>query len=152
MDKVKGFFTAVKPQKDGDLADRVTYYYTVLLLTIFSFIIFGWSFFGNPIECWFPAYYKGWWQEYARDYCFVQNTYFVKFTSGPKAPQNHWDLDKQRVELPTDHDERKNLLIGYYQWVPFVLALMAMSFYAPLVLWRSMYGHSGKYRFCSTVQ
>uniref|UniRef100_A0A915III5 Innexin n=1 Tax=Romanomermis culicivorax TaxID=13658 RepID=A0A915III5_ROMCU len=141
MDKIKNFFTRLRPEKDCDLVDRVTYYYTVILLTIFAFIIFGWSLFGTPIQCWFPPQYKGWWNEYALDYCYVQNTYFVKFHDG--KVQNHWELDNQRVELPKDYEDRRQLTIGYYQWVPFVLALMAISFYLPAAFWRAMYEHSG---------
>ena len=32
---------------------------------------------------------------------------------------------------------------GYYQWVPILLLLMALGFYAPRLFWRSMNNHSG---------
>ena len=27
---------------------------------------------GSPIQCWFPAQFKGGWEEWAEDYCFIQ--------------------------------------------------------------------------------
>ncbi len=59
MDMLTGFMNAVKPMKDGGLVDRINYFYTTVLLTVFAIFISGWSFVGEPIQCWFPAYYKG---------------------------------------------------------------------------------------------
>ncbi|VDL67370.1 unnamed protein product, partial [Nippostrongylus brasiliensis] len=87
MNVVQGLLSAVSPLSDGDFADRLNYCVTTVGLVLASAFISGWSFVGSPIQCWFPAYYKahrlisGWWMEYALDYCYVQNTYFVPMTS-----------------------------------------------------------------------
>ncbi len=62
------------------------------------------------------------------NYCFVENTYWVPI-------QNR---------LPTSHDEREEKEIQYYQWVPFVLALQAMMFYLPRLIWNLMSTNSGQ--------
>lgn len=62
--------------------------------------------------------------EYALDYCYVQNTYFVGFTE--IKPDNYFDIAKHIIPIPKNVTERDEKQIGYYQWVPFVLALQAL--------------------------
>ena len=38
---------------------------------------------------------------------------------------------------------RGSLFVGYYQWVPLLLLLMALFFYLPRLFWRSVNHHSG---------
>jgi hypothetical protein len=104
----------------------------------------------------FPAYYKRYWVDYALDYCFVQNTYYLPLTTQPA--HNYFDLAKHLINVPqntTYRDEKqigkletlKQLFVclfaGYYQWVHFVLALEALCFYIPVVIWRNLYEVSG---------
>uniref|UniRef100_A0A914WNX4 Innexin n=1 Tax=Plectus sambesii TaxID=2011161 RepID=A0A914WNX4_9BILA len=141
MDMLKGLMNAVTALPDGDSVDRLNYCYTTSLLIVFSVFVSGWTFVGTPIQCWFPAYYKGWWNEYALDYCYVQNTYFLPFTE--IESENYFDIAKHMVPIPKNITHRDEKLIGYYQWVPFVLALEAILFYLPVVIWRGMYSASG---------
>ena len=74
-----------------------------------------------------PTEFKGGWEQYVEDYCFIQNTYYVPL------------LD----EIPVDHDERKEKEFGYYQWVPVMLALQAVMFYIPNWIWKTLHQQSG---------
>jgi hypothetical protein len=98
---------------------------------------------GKPIQCWTPAEFPGGWTEYAEDYCFVENTYWLPF-------------EKQ---IPADYDIRDREMLGYYQvylflsnklyfniqWVPFVLALQALMFNIPHFFWRLLNFLSGMF-------
>jgi len=141
MNVVQGLLSAVSPLPDGDFVDRLNYCYTTTALIVASAFVSGWSFVGQPLQCWFPAYYRGWWMEYALDYCYVQNTYFIAFTE--VKPNNFFDIAEHIIPIPKNITERDEKQIGYYQWVPFILALQALMFYLPVVLWRSVYNSVG---------
>jgi hypothetical protein len=115
MNVVTSLLSAVAPLPDGDFTDRLNYCYTTTTLIVASVFISGWSFVGQPIQCWFPAYYRGWWMEYTLDYCFVQNTYFVAFTD--VKTDNYFDIANHIVPIPQNHTDRDDRQIGYYQWV-----------------------------------
>ena len=53
--------------------------------------------------------------EYALDYCFVQNTYFVQFAD--MKPDNYFDIAEHVIPIPSNWTEREQKQIGYYQWV-----------------------------------
>lgn len=141
MNIIQGLLSAISPVPDGDFVDRLNYSYTSTILIVCSAFISGWSFVGQPIQCWFPAYYRGWWIEYALDYCFVQNTYFISFTE--VKPDNYFDIAKHIIPIPKNITARDEKQIGYYQWVPFVLALQALMFFLPVAIWRSIYNSTG---------
>lgn len=163
MNKLESLFlAATKPSKDDDFAARLVYRYTVFILILFALVIFGWSFFGTPIQCWFPVQFTAFWNEYALDYCYVQNTYFQPLTDDTQVThnddgrsgafellfsgnnnnghtKNHWWYNKE-----SKNAHKENTIISYYQWVPFVFALMAMCFYLPSTVWRRYYETVGK--------
>uniref|UniRef100_A0A915Q2I4 Innexin n=1 Tax=Setaria digitata TaxID=48799 RepID=A0A915Q2I4_9BILA len=141
MDIVRSLLRAIKPLPDGDSSDRINYCFSTTILVVLSAFISGWSFVGSPIQCWFPAYYRGWWIEYALDYCFIQNTYFIPFTD--VVPNNYWDIAEHVIPIPKNITQREDRLIGYYQWVPFILAIQAILFYLPVIVWRTLYATIG---------
>lgn len=84
------------------------------------------SFSGKPIQCWIPQEFTRGWEEYAENYCWVSNTYFSPL---PKR-------------LPPAID-RENSRILYYQWAPILMAIQALLFYLPCLIWRLFNSHSG---------
>ena len=104
--------------QDDDFADRLSHRYTVILLLVFCILVGSSQFVGNPITCWAPAHFSGSMTAYTNNICWIANTYYVP-TEG---------------FLPKPNEERI-FRINYYQWVPFILALMAFLFYSPWAVW-----------------
>lgn len=50
--------------------------------------------------------------EYALDYCYVQNTYFLGFTE--VKPDNYFDIAKHIIPIPKNHTEREEQQIGQF--------------------------------------
>lgn len=111
---------------DDDFADRLNHRYTVSVLILFCILVGSSQFVGSPIACWAPAHFTGAMVTYTNYICWIANTYFVPTDD----------------RLPGPSESRIHR-INYYQWVPFILALMSFFFYAPFVLWHLMSKPSG---------
>lgn len=112
--------------RDDDMADRLSRRHSVALLLGFCVLVGCTQFVGSPIACWTPAHFTSAMNTYAENICWVVNTYFV--------PTN--------AHLPNPNQPRV-YRVSYYQWVPFILALMALMFYTPFVIWHLLSKPSG---------
>lgn len=110
----------VTKQLLADNVDTLNYYVTSLLLAFFSFAISCKQYFGTPIQCWVPNEFKGGWEKYAEDYCFISNSYHVPF-------------EEENIQAHHRGDH-----LSYYRWVPIMLALQALFFFLPNYLWGLM--------------
>ncbi|VDK44459.1 unnamed protein product [Anisakis simplex] len=115
------FLRIFSPTTYDDRIDRLNYFYALNETIITDRYV------GSPIQCWMPMEFKGGWEQYAEDYCFIQNTYWVHFDN----------------PVPEDVGDRRSAEIGYYQWVPIVLALQALMFFIPSWIWRTLHKQSG---------
>ncbi|CAG9529883.1 unnamed protein product [Cercopithifilaria johnstoni] len=109
----------LKPKYDDDVVDRCNYLVTNIMLLICAITVAAKQYVGEPLQCWVPAEFQDGWEQYIENFCFVENTYFVPFED----------------DIPTDATKRDQYQIQYYQWIPFILALQALLFLVPRIIW-----------------
>lgn len=111
-----------------DVVASLHCYFTSNLLIGLAIIISFKHFGGRPMECMLPVGFSGSWEEYAENYCWAQDTYFVppqEFVEGISS------------------ESRRERRISYYQWMPFFILFQAACFRAPTLIWKYFAGHSG---------
>ncbi|KRZ08079.1 Innexin-10 [Trichinella zimbabwensis] len=113
-------------QDDSDV-DRLHYWLTSNVLIALSLLVSFKQFGGKPIECLVPKMFSSAWEQYAENFCWAQDTYFLPFDES----------------VPKEITDRERLKISYYQWVPFFLLLEALCFRLPSIMWRYLADHSG---------
>ncbi|CAF1543629.1 unnamed protein product, partial [Rotaria magnacalcarata] len=114
-------------RNDDVFIDRLNHRYTVTMIIVFAAVVTTQQYFGSPITCWVPAQFTGGYEKYANDICWIMNTYYV--------PLEH--------DIPHSETTRYERMLKYYQWSPFILLFMALCFYFPRMLWRSLNNKSG---------
>ncbi|EJW86712.1 innexin family protein, partial [Wuchereria bancrofti] len=127
------FVSSITISEVDDFPDRCNYFYTVLTLLFFSLLIGTKQHFGAPIRCLVDRQYSGSWIGYVHDYCFISERYSL-------IPPEY-EADEIAAFDPTHEKKYEN----YYQWVPFLLAAQALSFYVPHFLWRWFQKLSSKF-------
>jgi len=117
----------LKPHTDDDYADRLSRLYTVTVLVCFAFLVTTKQFVGSPIRCWCPAQFTESHRDYTDAVCWVSNTYYLPI---------------ERT-IPGGRLDEAAAKIGYYQWVPLLLAGQAVLVFLPCHLWRFLCQRSG---------
>uniref|UniRef100_A0AC34QBQ3 Innexin n=1 Tax=Panagrolaimus sp. JU765 TaxID=591449 RepID=A0AC34QBQ3_9BILA len=118
----------VASNEDRNLVDRMHSYFTTNLLIGLAVLVSFKQFGGKPLECLVPDLFSGAWEQYAEQYCFAQDTYYIPMKS---------------TVADVDPTERREKRISYYQWVPFFLLISAGCFRLPSLLWKHFSDYSG---------
>uniref|UniRef100_A0A1I7WNZ2 Innexin n=1 Tax=Heterorhabditis bacteriophora TaxID=37862 RepID=A0A1I7WNZ2_HETBA len=87
--------------------DRINYKYTSYLFVFGTLIISYKQYLGSAITCWTPAEFRGGWDEYTRDYCLIENTYYVPLND-PNLPNVQY---REKEELPYYQVNDSNLIL-----------------------------------------
>lgn len=127
MNLLDSALASIKPRKDDTIVDRLNYYYSVVIIIAMALTLTAKQYVGHPIQCWVPSEFSKAWEQYAENYCFVYNTYWVR-------PDE---------KIPQKVDDRTNRQLIYYQWIPFLMALEAAFFYLPMIFWSQTNTGSG---------
>lgn len=127
INQLEKFLNKLKPKYDDDVVDRCNYLITNAILFICALTVAAKQYVGKPIQCWVPAEFKGGWEQYVEDYCFVESTYFVGMDD----------------EIPEETEERGRRELHYYQWVPFILMFQAFLFMIPRTVWKTFNWQTG---------
>lgn len=107
------------------------YRVTFLIFIISSLLITAKEYFGSPINCYALKYPVP--KHVLNTYCFIMSTYSVTKhnVTGPSVVY---------PGVGPHHEGDDIVYHSYYQWVPIVLFLQAVSFYFPRFLWKSFDG------------
>lgn len=127
LHKISDVLGSLAYRCDEDVTDRMNYHYTCCLFLFLSALVTARNLVGHRIECWVPATFTQAMESYAENFCYVQGTYYVP-------------LGYELPNVLTDRDEKR---FGYYQWVPFYLAVEACLVYAPSVAWKIFKSRAG---------
>uniref|UniRef100_A0A0K0FWR7 Innexin n=1 Tax=Strongyloides venezuelensis TaxID=75913 RepID=A0A0K0FWR7_STRVS len=111
-----------------DIIANLHSYFTCNLLIGLAVLISYRQFGGRPLECMLPMGFSGAWEQYAEQYCWAEDTYFVP--------------TKEAIESYTNnHTDKRH--VSYYQWVPFFLLFQAACFKVPAFIWKYFASQSG---------
>ena len=113
---------------------RLHYRVTFIILVVSSILVSSRHYLGEHIHCIHDSKIR---QDVINSYCFISATYTVPaITHDPR----NFGKESQASYAglgPYDPEQDEVTYHAYYQWVPFVLFLQALMFYAPYSLWKA---------------
>ncbi|XP_018025691.1 innexin inx2 [Hyalella azteca] len=107
------------------------YRYTFIVFMVSSALISAKEYFGSAMECYSPRNSIP--QNVLNTYCFFTSTYSV-------TKHNQTGVSVVYPGVGPHDNEDEIVYNSYYQWVPIVLFLQALSFYLPRFLWKNFEG------------
>lgn len=123
----------LKRRYDEDTVDRLTSRITPYFLYAIGAFIFFQQYSGNPLTCWSNASWNKSWQQYARDYCFIEGSHFVPMNQSlPKMLEHQKKVKYYQVPLKNWDNQKMH---SKFQWVPFVFMVMGLMLQFPRLLW-----------------
>ena len=82
--------------------------------------------------------------KYTNDICWIINTYYVPLEHDiPHSENTRYERKRDRGSVSLMSVVFFSEMLKYYQWSPFILLFMALCFYFPRMLWRSLNNRSG---------
>uniref|UniRef100_A0A914XKP9 Innexin n=1 Tax=Plectus sambesii TaxID=2011161 RepID=A0A914XKP9_9BILA len=130
LETALGYLKSWGKRYDDDGIDRLHSFVTSNVLIGLAVLVSWKTFGGKPLECMFPVKFPGSWEQYAENYCWSQDTYFVAS-----------DEYVETIDVLDRASPQRQL--SYYQWVPFFLLFEAACFRLPSLFWKYLAGHSG---------
>ncbi|VDL69232.1 unnamed protein product [Nippostrongylus brasiliensis] len=116
-------------QGSKDFIASLHSFVTCNLLVALAVLVSWKQFGGKPIECMVPTDFTTAWVQYAENYCWSHDTYFLPFST-PAA-------------RTSDSPDRSSAQVSYYQWMPFFLLFEAACFRLPCFIWKYFASQSG---------
>lgn len=110
-----------------DWVNRLNNFWTFYVFLLLSGIT-GWQKYqSDRIGCWFPKHFTSAMIDYGYKECGNAKTFYI--------PQDSNSLSSNHV--------RQEMSFSVYQWIPLLLALQALLFKLPHVIWVLYHGYSG---------
>ncbi|GFO18377.1 innexin [Plakobranchus ocellatus] len=119
--------SSITRANDEDLCSQINYVWTAAFLSVVGLLITMAQYVGDPIQCLCPAQLTDAQCNYTKALCWVKHNYFV-----------HEDSP-----IAFNEDDRYELTVAYYPWIPWILFTMAAVLNVPNILWQSFAPSSG---------
>lgn len=127
-----------------DFSDRLNRFYTTTIILILAGVTITTVYFLKPISCTLPHAPSSGFTGYAESVCWVQGTIGLEKTDKIPGNETEWTKLRERSDMCkfsySRMIDRFRLLIilAFYQWVPFCLAIQAILFYIPYLIWQAL--------------
>lgn len=140
-----------------DGSDRINRKYMVTLIIILMVVVMTGQFIrGDQIQCFTPVYFTGAQVEYSHSTCWALGTQYIIGAEDGAAEAE--DLTGH-LNVPISgrdgnggfhitgyvgpYHKGQRVAVSYYQWTPLILAIAALLFHLPYIVWHIMAVSSG---------